>query len=417
MTTCNSKHELTNIQDPLLRNVGFANDLAGRITTQTLPDTRTIGYAYDANGNVTGITPPGRPIHQFNYTPVDLVSNYNPPDTGFSPRNTQYAYNVDRQLTTVTRPDGQTIQLGYEPTGGRLSTLTLPGSQVMTYAYGATTGTLNSITAPGSTLSYTYDGSLLKNTTWSGTVTGSVGRNYDNNFRITSQSVNGGNTINFGYDDDSLLTSETPKGVRSYNLTDDLIGCPHMARPLRIEYPGAVYHVTSRGNARQAIVQDDRDRTRFLETLAHVIDRFGWRCHAYCLMDNHYHLLLETPQPNLSRGMRQLNGTYTQALNCRHQRVGHVFQGRFTGILVEKEAHLLELCRYVVLNPVRARMVTHPRLWAWSSYQATVGEHAAPSWLWTDWILGHFGTRQREAQGRYRQFVAEGEMSRRPGHS
>jgi RHS repeat-associated protein len=203
----NSKNELTSIVDPLTRTVGFAYDLAGRITTQTLPDTRTIGYTYDGNGNVTSITPPGRPQHQFQYTPVDLESNYNPPDAGFSPRNTQYAYNLDRQLTTVTRPDGQTIQLGYEATGGRLSTLTLPGSLVTTYAYGATTGTLNSITAPGSTLNYTYDGSLLKQTTWSGTVAGFVNRNYDNNFRITSQSVNGSNTITFGYDNDSLLTS------------------------------------------------------------------------------------------------------------------------------------------------------------------------------------------------------------------
>lgn len=203
----NTKNELTSIVDPLTRTVGFAYDLAGRITTQTLPDTRTIGYLYDANGNVTGITPPGKPVHQFSYTPVDLESNYNPPDAGFSPRNTQYAYNLDRQLTTVTRPDGQLIQLGYEPTGGRLSTLTLPGPQTITYAYGATTGILSSITAPGSTLAYTYDGSLLKSTTWAGTVAGSVSRNYDNNFRITSQSVNAGNTIAFSYDNDSLLTS------------------------------------------------------------------------------------------------------------------------------------------------------------------------------------------------------------------
>jgi putative transposase len=187
-----------------------------------------------------------------------------------------------------------------------------------------------------------------------------------------------------------------------------------MARPLRLEYPGAVYHVTSRGNARQDIVLDDRDRILFLEKLTHVIDRFGWRCHAFCLMDNHYHLLIETPQPNLSRGMRQLNGTYTQATNRRHQRVGHLFQGRFTAILVEKEAHLLELCRYVVLNPVRAKLVNHPRLWAWSSYRETAGERPAPAWLWTDWILGHFGTRQGEAQMRYRQFVADGREGPRP---
>jgi len=187
-----------------------------------------------------------------------------------------------------------------------------------------------------------------------------------------------------------------------------------MARPLRVEYPGAVYHVTSRGNARQNIVTDDRDRTLFLERLAHVIDRFGWRCHAYCLMDNHYHLLLETPQPNLSRGMRQLNGTYTQAINRRHQRVGHLLQGRFTAILVEKEAHLLELCRYVVLNPARAQMVSHPRQWAWSSYRATAGETTVPRWLTIDWVLGQLGQRVKPAQERYRRFVAEGRGGPRP---
>lgn len=203
----NTKNELTSIIDPLNRTVSFVYDLAGRITIQTLPDTRQIGYAHDANGNVTSITPPPGPAHTFNYTPVDLESDYTPPDAGFSPRNTSYTYNLDRQLTLVTRPDGQTIQLGYEPTGGRLSTLTLPGSITINYAYSPTAGTLSSITAPGSTLSYTYDGSLLKQTTWAGTVAGSVSRNYDNNFRITSQSVNGANTITFGYDNDSLLTS------------------------------------------------------------------------------------------------------------------------------------------------------------------------------------------------------------------
>ncbi len=187
-----------------------------------------------------------------------------------------------------------------------------------------------------------------------------------------------------------------------------------MARPLRLEFPGAVYHVTSRGNARQDIVADDRDRSQFLTLLAHVIDRYRWLCHAYCLMDNHYHLLIETPQPNLSLGMRQLNGRYTQSYNRRHERVGHLFQGRFTAILVEKEAHLLELCRYVVLNPVRANMVTHPRHWAWSSYRATVGETTAPPFLTTDWILGHFGSRVGPAQEQYRTFVAEGRGRPRP---
>lgn len=187
-----------------------------------------------------------------------------------------------------------------------------------------------------------------------------------------------------------------------------------MARPLRIEFPGAVYHLTSRGNARQDIVMDDRDRVQFFSLLAQVVDRYGWLCHAYCLMDNHYHLLVETPQPNLSLGMRQLNGRYTQMYNRRHERVGHLFQGRFTAILVEKEAYLLELCRYVVLNPVRANMVTHPRLWSWSSYRAAVGETAAPAWLTTDWVLGQFGVRVGPAQARYRTFVAEGRGGPRP---
>ena len=187
-----------------------------------------------------------------------------------------------------------------------------------------------------------------------------------------------------------------------------------MARPLRLEFSGAVYHVTSRGNARQNIVDDDRDRSQWLTILAPVVDRYGWLCHAYCRMDNHYHLLIETPQPNLSLGMRQLNGRYTQAYNRRHHRVGHLFQGRFAAILVEKEVHLLELCRYVVMNPVRAKLVPHPRQWTWSSYRATVGETQAPVRLATHWILGQFGDRVRPAQEKYRAFVAEGRGGPRP---
>ena len=134
-----------------------------------------------------------------------------------------------------------------------------------------------------------------------------------------------------------------------------------MARPLRLEYEGAVYHVTSRGNARDEIFLGDVDRAQFLETLGDAIRRHGWICHAYCLMTNHYHLLIETPEAGLSRGMQLLNGVYTQWFNRRHQRVGHLFQGRFKAVLVEKESHLLELARYVVLNPVRAGMVRSVR--------------------------------------------------------
>ena len=181
-----------------------------------------------------------------------------------------------------------------------------------------------------------------------------------------------------------------------------------MSRPRRIEFPGALYHVTSRGNARQAIYLTSADRQLFLQLLAQAVTRYQWRCHAYCLMDNHYHLLLETLEPTLARGMRHLNGLYTQHFNQRHQRVGHVFQGRYKAILIEQDSYLLELCRYVVLNPVRARVVRAPDAWPWSSYLATVGDTATPSWLTTDWILAQFGTTRSAAQAAYHAFVYEG---------
>lgn len=133
-----------------------------------------------------------------------------------------------------------------------------------------------------------------------------------------------------------------------------------MARPLRIEFPGGLYHVTARGNGRQSIFDDDTDCARFLKVLTSVVSRYNVICHAYCLMGNHYHLLLETPEGNLSRAMRQLNGVYSQAFNRRHQRPGHVFQGRFHAQVVDKDDYLRTVCRYIVLNPVRAGLVAHP---------------------------------------------------------
>jgi putative transposase len=181
-----------------------------------------------------------------------------------------------------------------------------------------------------------------------------------------------------------------------------------MARPLRLAFPYAVYHVTSRGNARQKIYLNATDRGQFLSIFAHVVSRYGWLCHVYCLMDNHYHLVLETPRANLSLGMRHLNGLYTQDFNRRHGRVGHLFQGRYQAILVEKDSYLLELCRYVVLNPVRAKAAKQPGAWQWSSYRATAGQTAAPAFLTVAWILGQFGKSAKPAQERYRQFVTEG---------
>lgn len=153
---------------------------------------------------------------------------------------------------------------------------------------------------------------------------------------------------------------------------------------------------------------DDHDRELFLKILGQVVRRFNWLCHAYCLMDNHYHLLVETPEGNLSAGMRQLNGVYTQAFNRMHERDGHVFKGRFKAVLVEKETHLLELCRYIVLNPVRAGMVKRPEDHPWSSFLPTLGKAIAPSCLATDWLLGNFGATLPEARRWYRQFVIDG---------
>ncbi len=184
-----------------------------------------------------------------------------------------------------------------------------------------------------------------------------------------------------------------------------------MARPLRLEHSGAVWHVTSRGNERRAIFRDERDRERFLEVVEATVGIFRWKLHAFVLMGNHFHLLVETPEPNLSRGMRQLNGGYTQWFNCRHRRSGHLMQGRFKAILVEKQSHLLELARYVVLNPVRAGIVQTAGQWRWSNYRATAGLAKAPDWLEVDWTLAQFGNK-RTARRSYRKFVAEGKDSR-----
>jgi REP element-mobilizing transposase RayT len=187
-----------------------------------------------------------------------------------------------------------------------------------------------------------------------------------------------------------------------------------MSRPLRIEFPNALYHVTARGDRREDIFEDDADRRMFLDTLAEVIDQFNWVCYAWCLMDNHYHLLIQTPDGNLSKGMRQLNGVYTQASNRRHKRVGHLFQGRFKAILVDSDSYLLELSRYVVLNPVRAGVVKSPGAWPWSSYRASMGREEAPPWLAVDGLLAQFGKRRALARERYARFVAEGINSRSP---
>lgn len=181
-----------------------------------------------------------------------------------------------------------------------------------------------------------------------------------------------------------------------------------MARPIRLEFPDAIYHVTTRGNGGGDIFVDDQDRQQFLTVLAEVVSRTGWVVYAYVLMDNHYHILIETPNSNLSRGMRQLNGVYTQRFNSRHNSGGSVFQGRFKAVLVERNGFLLELCRYVVLNPLRLKAVKNISRYKWSSYRATAGEARAPAWLNTGWILQHFGRSSSVAQRKYAEFVEAG---------
>jgi REP element-mobilizing transposase RayT len=187
-----------------------------------------------------------------------------------------------------------------------------------------------------------------------------------------------------------------------------------MARPLRIEFLGAVYHITTRGNEKKTIFRNDQDRERFIEILSLVIKRFKWICHSYCLMGNHYHLLIETPAANLSRGMKQLNGIYTQSFNRIHNRVGHLFQGRFKSILIEKESYLLVLSRYMVLNPVRAGKVNHPGEWPWSSYGAITEDVKKPDFLTVDWILSQFSSDTKKAVDVYKRFVISGYNTKFP---
>ena len=179
-----------------------------------------------------------------------------------------------------------------------------------------------------------------------------------------------------------------------------------MGRPLRIEYPGAHYHVTARGNEQKDVFKSQRDREQFLSYLESAVVRYGAVIHAFCLMSNHYHLLLETPSGNLSQIMHHVNGAYTNYFNTKRKRSGHLFQGRFKSILVEADVYLRELSRYIHLNPVRAGMVTRPEEYRWSSYAAYIGERKGPEWLTTSLIRGYFGTGQID-QKEYQEFVEE----------
>jgi REP element-mobilizing transposase RayT len=178
-----------------------------------------------------------------------------------------------------------------------------------------------------------------------------------------------------------------------------------MPRPPRLQFPGAIYHVTARGIRKQPIFVDDWDRNCFLDLLAVVVARMRWRCHSYCLMTNHVHLLVETLEPNLSAGMCLLSGCYARRFNARHGFEGHLFEKRFGAVLVESESHLLELARYIVLNPVRAGLCADSGDWPWSSYRATIGAVTPSPFLATDWVLGSFGSSYEMARPAFERFV------------
>ena len=181
-----------------------------------------------------------------------------------------------------------------------------------------------------------------------------------------------------------------------------------MTRPLRLEFPGAVYHVTSRGDRMECIYRSDADRVLWLGILGDVARRFNFVVHSYCQMDNHYHLVVETADANLARGMRHLNGVYTQAFNRRYGLTGHLFQGRYHAILVQKESYLLELIRYVALNPLRAGMVAFAEDWRWSSHHFVAAGKPMPHWHNVDNLLRHFAPDSADALPAYRAFIRQG---------
>lgn len=178
-----------------------------------------------------------------------------------------------------------------------------------------------------------------------------------------------------------------------------------MSRPLRVEYPGAFYHVINRGNAGQDVFKSLRDREKFLEYLETATTRFFIRIHTYCLMTNHYHLLVETPEANLSRAMQWINVSYAVYFNTKRERHGHLFQGRFKSVLVEADEYLKPLSRYIHLNPLRAKMVASASDYPWSSYSFYIGKKKTPEWLETDWLLEQFGGSLKKAHINYRAYV------------
>jgi len=196
-----------------------------------------------------------------------------------------------------------------------------------------------------------------------------------------------------------------PEAARAQRRREPVGEHLHVPRQPRLEQSGGIYHVFARGVRKEPLFNDDEDRVYLLNLLGVIVDRHGWLILAYCLMGNHYHLLLETPQPNLSAGMHRFNGAFAQWFNERHRLEGHVFGRRFQSVPAESDSHLLELVRYVVLNPVRAKLCSHPADWGWSSYRGTIGAGRPARFLARDRVLGLFRGPGRTAEEHYERFV------------
>ncbi len=269
------------ILDPLLQSTSLAYDLAGRPTSVTLPDSAVLGMTYDANGNLTSVTPPGRPAHGFTYTAGDQDKEYTPPDVG-QPRITHTDYNLDQQVSSVSRPDGEIITPTYDTANGRLTAVTTSRG-TNTYAYSSGTGQLSSITTfDGVGLSYGYNGSLLKDITWSGPVSGNVHKTYDSNFRLSSEAVTGGQTVNFGYDNDDLLTSAGALTLTRDPVTDSVtattLGAISETRTYDAYGAEQTYMVTANGTTLYSVDYGTRDG---LARITNKTETIQGETHAY----------------------------------------------------------------------------------------------------------------------------------------
>ena len=196
----------------------------------------------------------------------------------------------------------------------------------------------------------------------------------------------------------SARAIDLPAGLASF-----LVG--RVPRPI---HAGATYHVFARANVREVIFRDEWDVVPFLSRLEEVVQKLEWTCHLYCVMGTHYHLCAHTPTPSIARGMHLLNASHAQRFNRRYCRRGHVFHGPYGAELVTDDVHLLELSRYIALNPVRARLCRRPQDWPWSSYRAMAGFESGPSWLERSFLLEMFSSDREKAQRLYRAFVEEG---------